>query len=102
MKHLISILTITTVGLLGCGESTVTQEVYDNMVSEKDLRISELESQILKMQEHISNLESKTEEVNNQFERLETENWRDVVPAAGASLEDLNNEITNGEDISSY
>lgn len=102
MKCLISILTILTIGLAGCGQSTVSQEDYDNMVSEKDLRISELESQVLQMQEHVSNLELKTQEVNSQFERFKNENWRDVVPDAELSLDDLNDEINNGEDTSSY
>jgi len=95
-------LLLTALILTGCGELTVTQEDYDSMVYEKDLRISELESQVVQMQEHISNLESKTQEVNSQFERLQSENWRDVVPDAESSLDDLNNEINNGEDISSY
>jgi peptidoglycan hydrolase CwlO-like protein len=102
MNYLIAILIALTVGLVGCGESTVTQEDYDSMVYEKDLRISELESQVTQMQEHIENLEAKTQEVNSQFERLQTENWRDVVPDAESSLDDLNNEISNGEDTSSY
>lgn len=100
-KTAISLLVVSLI-LAGCGETTVTQEDYDNMVSEKDLKISELESQVLQMQEHISNLESKTQEVNSQFERLQSENWRDVVPDAESSLEDLNNEINNSEDVSSY
>ena len=95
-------LLLVSLTLAGCGEPTVTQEDYDSMVYEKDLKISELESQVTQMQEHISNLESKTQEVNSQFERLQSENWRDVVPDAESSLEDLNNEINNGEDVSSY
>lgn len=95
-------LLLTAIILTGCGEPTVTQEDYDSMVYEKDSKISELESQVSQMQEHISNLESKTQEVNSQFERLRSENWRDVVPDAESSLDDLNSEINNGEDISSY
>lgn len=102
MNYVVSILIILTISLAGCGQETVTQEDYESMVSEKDAKISELESQIMQLQEHISNLETKTEEVNNQFERLENENWRDVVPDAASSLDDLNTEISNGEDVSSY
>lgn len=102
MIYLVTLLIALTVGLVGCGESTVTQEDYDSMVYEKDLKISELESQVSQMQEHIENLETRTQEVNSQFERLQTENWRDVVPDAESSLDDLNNEISNGEDVSSY
>ena len=101
MKNATPLVLISLI-LTGCGEQTVTQEDYDNMVYEKDSRISELESQVALLQEHISNLESKTQEVNSQFERLQDENWRDVVPDAESSLDDLNNEINNGEDISSY
>lgn len=32
--------------LVGCGEVTVSQEEYDSMISEKDLRIEELESEV--------------------------------------------------------
>ena len=95
-------LLLVSLTLVGCGEPTVTQENYDSMVYEKDSKISELESQVTQMQEHIENLEAKTQEVNSQFERLQTENWRDVVPDAESSLDDLNSEISNGEDVSSY
>lgn len=95
-------LLLATLILTGCGEQTVTQDDYDSMLSDKDLRISELESQVAQMQEHISNLESKTQEVNSQFQRLQNENWRDVVPDAESSLDDLNNEINNSEEVSSY
>lgn len=101
IKTTVPLLVVSLV-LAGCGEQTVTQEDYDRMAYEKDLKISELESQVSQMQEHISNLESKTQEVNSQFERLQNENWRDVVPDAASSLEDLNSEINNGEDYSSY
>lgn len=87
--------------LMGCVE-TVTQENYDNMVSEKDQQIADLEEKVMQLKEHIASLKSKTEEVNNQFERLKYENWRDVVPEAESSLNDLNSEIRNGEDYSSY
>ncbi|MDC5641062.1 hypothetical protein OFN00_18610, partial [Acinetobacter baumannii] len=87
--------------LIGCTEK-VTQEDYDNMVSEKDQQIAELEKKVVQLQDHIASLESKTEEVNKQFERLKYENWRDVVPEAESSLDDLNSEIRNGEDYSSY
>ncbi|WP_254626829.1 hypothetical protein, partial [Acinetobacter baumannii] len=87
--------------LIGCTEK-VTQEDYDNMVSEKDQQIAELEEKVVQLQDHIASLESKTEEVNKQFERLKYENWRDVVPEAESSLDDLNREIRNGEDYSSY
>ncbi|HAV4655368.1 TPA: bZIP transcription factor, partial [Acinetobacter baumannii] len=45
------------VGLVGCGKPSITQEDYDNMVSEKDQQIADLEEQVTKLQEHISNLE---------------------------------------------
>ena len=93
---------LVSLTLVGCGEATVTQEDYDSMIYEKDSKISELASQVTQMQEHIENLEAKTQEVNSQFERLQTENWRDVVPDAESSLDDLNDEISNGEDVSSY
>lgn len=89
-------LIIITLFLMGCDEKIPKSE-YDSMVDEKNLKIEELESEVSLLKEHISNLESKTEEVNNQFERLETENWRDVVPDAESSLEDLNTEISNNE-----
>lgn len=91
-----------TLSLLGCGQPSVTSEDYDNMVSDKDQRIAELEEQVSQLQEHIAALETKTSEVNEQFDRLQYENWRDVVPDAESSLEDLNSEINNGEDYSSY
>ncbi|EMP1643073.1 bZIP transcription factor [Acinetobacter baumannii] len=88
------------VGLVGCGKPSITQEDYDNMVSEKDQQIADLEEQVTKLQEHISNLEVKTEEVNNQFKRFENENWRDVVPDADNAVEELNTEVENNPDAS--
>ena len=44
-------------GLVGCGKPSITQEDYDNMVSEKDQQIADLEEQVTKLQEHISNLD---------------------------------------------
>lgn len=93
MKYLIGVMIILSTVLVGCGEQMIAQADYDNMVDEKDLRISELESQVLQLQEHIVNLEVKTQEVNDQFERFEDENWRDVVPDADASLEELNTAV---------
>ena len=49
-------LLLVSLTLVGCGEPTVTQEDYDSMVYEKDSKISELESQVTQMQEHIENL----------------------------------------------
>ncbi|MCZ3065534.1 bZIP transcription factor [Acinetobacter baumannii] len=88
------------VSLVGCGKPSITQEDYDNMVSEKDQQIADLEEQVTKLHEHISNLEAKTEEVNNQFKRFENENWRDVVPDADNAVEELNTEVENNPDAS--
>ncbi|AUX86894.1 hypothetical protein C3F34_20040 (plasmid) [Acinetobacter sp. ACNIH2] len=88
--------------LVGCGEPQITQDEYDEMVSEKDARIEELEGQVQSLQEHVANLESKADEVNAQFERFQSENWRDVVPDAESSLEDLNSEIENNSEYSAY
>lgn len=65
------------------------------MLEEKDYRIAELESKVAALEDHIQSLESKTDDVNEQFERLQTENWRDVVPDAENSLDELNSEIAN-------
>lgn len=100
-KFIQTVFISSSILLIGCTE-TVTQEDYDNMVYEKDQQIAELEGKVTQLQDHITSLESKIEEVNNQFERLKYENWRDVVPEAESSLEDLNSEISNGEDYSSY
>lgn len=102
MKYLKLTPFILTLALAGCGEPEVTQDEYDEMVSEKDLRIEELEAQVQTLQEHVANLESKTQEVNAQFERFQSENWRDVVPDAESSLDDLNSEIENNSEYSSY
>lgn len=87
--------------LTGCNKA-ITQEEYDSMVEEKDQKIEELESQVQKLQDHIETLEAKTQEVNNQFERFQNENWRDVVPDAESSLNDLNSEIENDPNYSTY
>ncbi|MBE2163704.1 bZIP transcription factor [Acinetobacter oleivorans] len=100
-KFIQIIFILSSILLMGCTK-TVTQEEYDNMIYEKDQQIAELEEKVVQLQDHIVSLESKIEEVNNQFERLKYENWRDVVPEAESSLDDLNNEINNGEDYSSY
>jgi len=102
MKYLKLTPFILTLALAGCGEPQITQDEYDEMVSEKDLRIEELEEQVQTLQEHVANLESKTQEVNAQFERFQSENWRDVVPDAESSLEDLNSEIENNSEYSTY
>lgn len=60
MNYLVTLLIALTVGLVGCGESTVTQEDYDSMVYEKDLKISELESQVSQMQEYIASSSLKS------------------------------------------
>lgn len=78
----------------GCDQS-VSKSEYDSMVYEKDLKIEELESEVIRLKEHISNLESQTDEVKNQIERFKSENWRDVVPDVESSLDDLNTEISN-------
>ena len=100
-KFIQTVFISSSILLMGCSK-TVTQEDYDNMISEKDQQIAELEEKVVQLQDHIASLESKKEEVNNQFERLKYENWRDVVPEAESSLDDLNSEINNGEDYSSY
>lgn len=100
IKIMASSLLIIVV-LTGCNE-TVTKDEYDAMAQDKDQRISELEEEVSQLKDHISTLETKTEEVNNQFDRLQNENWRDVVPDAESSLDDLNNEINNTADISTY
>lgn len=88
--------------LVGCGEATVSQEEYDSMVSEKDSRIEELESEVLSLQVHIESLESKTRDVNAQFERFESENWRDVVPDAESSLSELNTEVESYDEYTTH
>lgn len=93
MKYSISILILCTL-LSACSQS-VPQEEYDSMLEEKDYRIAELESKVAALEDHIQSLESKTDDVNEQFERLQTENWRDVVPDAENSLDELNSEIAN-------
>ncbi|MFL1396800.1 bZIP transcription factor [Acinetobacter baumannii] len=100
-KFIQTVFISSSLFLMGCSEM-VTQEDYDNMLSEKDQQIAELEEKVTQLQGHIASLESKTEEVNNQFERFKYENWRDVVPEAESSLANLNSEIRNGEDYSSY
>ncbi|WOE33910.1 bZIP transcription factor [Acinetobacter baumannii] len=100
-KYIQTVFIASSLLLMGCTE-TVTQEDYDNMVYEKDQQIAELEVKVTQLKEHIASLETKTAEVNNQFERLKYENWRDVVPEAESSLDDLNSEIRNGQDYSSY
>ncbi len=102
MNNLKLISFVLALFLVGCGEVTVSQEEYDSMVSEKDLRIEELESEVLSLREHIESLESKTEEVNAQFERFESENWRDVVPDAESSLNKLNTEVESYDEYSTY
>lgn len=82
------------ISLIGC-KGPISQAEYDAMVFEKDAKIAELEEKVAQLEEHIVNLETKTEEVNEQFERLESENWRDVVPDADNALENLNSEIEN-------
>lgn len=93
MKLILSTIFLS-VFLSACSKS-VPQEEYDSMLSEKDYQISELENKITALEDHIQSLEAKTEDVNEQFGRLQYENWQDVVPDAESSLEDLNSEIEN-------
>ncbi len=100
---------------MGCNKA-ITQSEYDSMVEEKDQKIEELEAQneekdqqiaefetqINQMRDHIQTLESRTQEVNAQFERFQHENWRNVVPDAASSLENLNSEIENDPNYSTY
>lgn len=73
--------------LTGCSDS-ISRAEHEAIIYEKDQKIAELE-------EHITELEAKLEEVNNQFERFESENWRDVVPDVDNALDDLNSEVEN-------
>lgn len=83
--------------LVGCGK-TYTAEEYDEMVSSKDQEITTLQEENTKLKEHIENLEIQTQEVNEQFDRFKSENWRDVVPAAQNSIDGLNNVVENNPD----
>lgn len=87
MKILKLILIMPVLVLTGCSES-ISRAEHEAIVYEKDQKIAELE-------EHITELEAKLEEVNNQFERFESENWRDVVPDVDNALDDLNSEVEN-------
>ncbi|BAP67552.1 bZIP transcription factor [Acinetobacter baumannii] len=87
MKILKLILIMPVLVLTGCSDS-ISRAEHEAIVYEKDQKIAELE-------EHITELEAKLEEVNNQFERFESENWRDVVPDVDNALDDLNSEVEN-------
>ncbi|WP_407479920.1 bZIP transcription factor [Acinetobacter baumannii] len=87
MKILKLILIMPVLVLTGCSNS-ISRAEHEAIVYEKDQKIAELE-------EHITELEAKLEEVNNQFERFESENWRDVVPDVDNALDDLNSEVEN-------
>ncbi|WOE34181.1 bZIP transcription factor [Acinetobacter baumannii] len=87
MKILKLILIMPILVITGCSDS-ISRAEHEAIVYEKDQKIAELE-------EHITELEAKLEEVNNQFERFESENWRDVVPDVDNALDDLNSEVEN-------
>lgn len=97
LSKTLTVVFITTVIFTGC-EKSVPQSECDSIIYEKDQEIEDLENKILYLKEHISTLESHADEVNSQFERLDSENWRDVVPDVDASLDDLNTEISNHQD----
>lgn len=99
MNKFLSIILISF-SLTACREATVSQDEYDSMVMEKDEKIAELESRISELQDHVTSLEEKANEVTNQFDRFESENWREVVPDADDAVEELNAEVENNPEYS--
>lgn len=96
-----SIIFISLV-LVGCGENRISEEEYDEMISEKDQIISEQEEQIQKLNEHIANLEEKINEIDKQVQNFENQNWREVVPEVESQIVDLQSEVENSPVESEY
>ena len=88
--------------LIGCGGNRISEDEYDEMVSEKDQIISEQQEQIQKLNDHIANLEEKINEIDSQVQNFEDQNWREVVPEVEGQIDDLQNEVGNSPVESEY